>query len=1816
MWLLLLCLAMAGAQYTQVNTASYWLETGGFSCAGNAPAMNAASRCMGIRDDGAGSQELVAAYGYIIYRYPLLSLSTTPLCGTCQIYMSAPWSPGTETLDLSVSGSGFVFLLRGTNSPGIYVTPRYGYNFNSLGAPGGFSYTRVVACRTCETPTVAIALDPTAGRICLMRSVGVDITVIDTFALSSPGGATAPWDQESIYITNEGAYFGAVATNGCLAIFDITTMVMLNIFSCGIPATSKILVSNDLRLYVLRRWNGGGSILSRIVATESYSTGVSFYGTLFQGGSSQTASADAVITNGNGFILWTSPSQFLVSALWFTNPSGFQQTNLATTQPQPCLIPHPRINAFFLTSNASVAQIQAIAGPALTTTAPTSAPTATPTPAPTANPTPVPTAIPTARPTVQPTPQPTTPPPTPNPTLFPTNSPTPAPTRPPTPVPTAVPTRAPTAAPTPIPTAVPTAAPTAVPTSVPTPVPTVVPTPVPTPVPGNPTAVPTLSPTPVPTTSPTPAPTANPTAAPTAAPTPVPTAVPTRAPTAVPTAAPTPLPGLEYPVACANSVRYGVAARLAPITCPWAQPCTGVENVTCARTTQYMALSADGKQCGGFTRACRQSEYNTLCPSSPSGSLLTPPVCEYQCNLDDTSSCNFRNLSCPIAASPIGLSRTCIDACGNGTAYCSPDGSFVSTAQCTCADGVPQPTGKPCPQHGSVLRNCTEDEMLTYCGVDAVGGCEWQRYYVAADVKTSIEGYLDYTREGADISPALIRSLFVGGNTDDAFIPSARGTNVLDLPRCACLGGWKRPLPKLTRVTNFALVNQAIYTGFNRLRWGTCVGGQTSVINMYSSINDQFPATRAGTCNGVGIIRSGSINNYDGSSVCNESAWRTARVVLYVGGGQSLGGALPDPSFWWGASHVLQDVYTRNATVVGYPESMQFLSTFLSVNDPLSVNGQRYTLLRTNPYDCEYDYLRRSPCNSNVYWSTFNLTANGGNVFPWYQRCLDPRSSPTITWVTGQTVRHPVLQCLDNVGAFLCPNSTMGCVLVNIERTPQRVATPGFCTPTNGGGALRLSPCACPPFLTGYSCTTRNCPATAECALGFVGTNCTDGSDCQLPRSYDARAGCIRGTFNWTSGSCVCDTGWQVANATGINRTCSVSTCVNETFRQTCELYGGTCAGSVCSGCPFGRAGPDCSWCRATSNGYWGGLNCDVPTMYVPCVNGAVAVLPNGDMFCNCTEGWGGESCDVSMCPVVNGLVCAGAGTCARPTVGSPFSCLQWARAGTCTGYGCVPNPLTTSGGLPVMNLSFGGCACQLDATRFCMEPGDSQLCNGRLDSNGCPVCRTRARADTFPATQEMFCDCAAAVGSTYTGQFCETDPCVNPVDGPFGTQCSGVGTCLPGGVCRCFNSTSGTDLLPGLGQYCEIRVPTCTRTQSGQSTICNSGNGSNPCVLLGNGTYVCDCTDGRTPESKCTLVATRAPTASPTRSPTPSPTAVPTPAPTTAAPTALPGLPTASPTVAPSPSPTVAPTAQPSAVPTAAPTTGNYSLIDNELCENGCFRGECRSNAADVNSPFCVCPFPNVWAFDNITSGCERNACPTNSTPSSSGTTCVCDDPTRIFENNTCRAPRACPTASGIECGPPFPLAAGQGKTCNDGTCVCSGYYVQNTTCLFRCSPTFTTGLNGTTCVCAPGFTSASGCTLSSCPPPGIFFEGVCVTPSPTAGTRVFVLLLSVCSTHTGTHCGAQRSPHAHPIRHPHGGPHCCAHSRAHGSGIGQRGDRHNGDCHHIRCRCGGCRRGGCRDLLLREECTVRNTHTGGNVDTNDNAKVCGLVMNTTLVC
>lgn len=1366
---------------------------------------------------------------------------------------------------------------------------------------------------------------------------------------------------------------------------------------------------------------------------------------------------------------------------------------------------HPRSMIFYVSSSAhpflwvDIGTTQTVPTP---TASPTLAPTSAPTnPPPSATPTTSPTPVPSAQPTGAPSAAPT---------RFPTAAPTPAPS---TATPTASPTSTPTAAPSAVPTATPTARPTAVPSASPTASPSAPPTPGPTALPGVPTASPTAAPSPVPSTSPTAAPSAVPTAAPSAVPTATPTLAPSAAPTRQPTPAPSPAPGPVWPVSCANTRVYGTATTFNASTCTWGQTCVFPDTSACPPGLHDMALSADGRRCGGFVRACRDSEYRARCPSSP---IVSAPNCSMLCDLEDPQHCEaFGNAVCPPAApaTVAAPSALCVAMCGPAVLTCGTTGTYTNISDCICAAGAIATPNAMCDNVVTVARTCTAAESQQYCGIDQTLRCRFERLFANQFVAPLIEAWFDET-VASPPSYSDIRALFVDGNVNGALIPSARGTTTVDVPSCLCLNAsaYQRCLPQWNATHDNTLMDTSIYTGASRIFYATCAGGSRDTGHIVEGLDDAVPNTLAGPCNGVGTVY--YLPVFVNSFACGETAWLNARSILYRGGTQYTSDpssdnghgtfpfAAPPPSFFWGMDHVLVDLYAPNVTAYGNAAAKTFLCDYLQASGcsgpylPMTDLGERYFIQRTNPYDCEFNYLATMApyCGrQDRYWTAAELTAAGGSsAAPHYERCLDPRSHATIRWVT-RTIRHPVLQCLDLFGAQPCPgmdasvnSSALGCVAVAsvAAHTVQRAHGPTFCTPTQGGTrAVRNSLCTCPPFLSGLGCTTRRCAANATCARGFLGTNCTvDGAPCIMPTGWTGRTPCDNhGTFNWTAGACDCDPGWLLDTASNSSTfgSCTVHACNHSSFSAWCETMGGACLSEgVCTACPHGRSGVDCSQCRVSVNGGWGGVNCLTP-IKTDCVHGAPVVLDNRDFSCTCDEGWGGELCNIPMCSVTNGQVCNGHGRCTRVAAGSvAHRCQQpWTAAADTLGRGtaltCNLNGTTDQ----TSNWAYAGCGCEM-STLGCVAPGDAvtRLCSGRLDANGYPVCAVRLRSGAAMPVEETYCVCPPR----YSGQFCEVDSLVSPTNGYL---CNGRGnpdsynaTCTCNTVSTYNQGTDRTTL--GVGTMCEINVTAaCGVLVPGSSVnymLCASTIGTNPCLFV-NGTYRCtSCANGNLPSNNC---------APQTTAPTPAPTS---------------GGGGATPTAAPTP----------------APTFGNFTLLPLGSC--GYCSGACYSNIANASAPFCICPYPAALAYDVGTGDCTRNVCPNTTTLRvvDNAAHCVCTDPAALQTtvDGVCQS-NVCPVVGGRECGALFPLdttADPTQRACVAGVCQCSKYYVLNATsgaCAFRCSAANTVGINVTnnnTCQCATGFDPATGCRMPLCQMPCTLDAGtascLCPTNAPSA--------------------------------------------------------------------------------------------------------------------
>ncbi len=1441
------------------------------------------------------------------------------------------------------------------------------------------------------------------------------------------------------------------------------------------------------------------------------------------------------------------------------------------------------------------------------TASPTPVPTSLPTPLPTAipstPPTPMPTRTPTPRPSALPTTQPSARPtefPTHHPTAAPSAGPTPSPTRAPSAAPSARPTSQPTSQPSAHPSAHPTVQPSAHPTLQPSAQPTALPTMAPTVVDGQPTPNPTTTPTHTPSVHPTAIPSSVPTVVPTPHPTAVPSASPsaqpTSQPTAQPTAQPTSAPRAVQPVYCTNSsLGAGVVFPNETFVCEDTSvaACRVNASVTCRLgSIDWPDTSVPAWRCGAFVRKCTETEESNECPPPPCNCVCTMRVYMASPSLFELHSISCVNQSVAVNTTS-APSATCTSLCGPGTAQCS--GPVPPFSNCVCQSDtmtdVNNLTPFRCPGNGKIYVPCTTHERLLYCGTENTYECRRRLFMAHPTTAAAVSAYFDPSSLSVPTAVSLVgywdwSSPLRLGNSTPPLIEAAMGHSPLYIPECLCMtqgvvpGGtvslpanygnddsrFQTTLPRADdpyiTATNPArfppmanivreYVDVGAYDGPNRFVFAHCAASYIPAMKWRDPVTGSPSMTQNGFCNGVGIIlwtSTGANNNqctplrqfFSQGPPTPLSVIRTGptRIVTH-----SYFAEMQD--FWWVQhSHVLLDVYSGQATRLGYAASASFLADWIAqpANGAGTVSGARYLLIRASDWDCERDYLQRV-CGSSQYQT-------GSSNPPLYQRCVDPRLFQNIAWASNGLsltfVRHPVLQCIEmHNTSVLCTedegNGIIGCIKTVPGRLRTRSTSSSNCLDKPDG-------CHCPPSLGGVGCTIRTCENDEpRCRVAFVGTSCSqNGTTCILPVGHTGRAGCVNGIFLWWSDVCSCDMGWDINETTGA---CTVPQCTDGALRQRCNAAGGTCVtGNVCGNCPFGRWGDDCTGVRNESTGYWGGMNGTEPRSSIQCINGRSGVDALGDIRCVCDDGWGGEDCSISLCPIVNGRVCAGNSICSRPTQSAPFSCQRMASDGTCVRQGCISSLTTDGTGFPRLNASVGGCACHLSAQDYCLQPGATQMCSGLVDGNGCSVCRTRSRPNTTAGVQDMFCDCSAATNAGRFGTYCEKSTCVAPNSG---TECSGRGVCVNATQsCRCYPVVYSFPLTQlGVGPFCADAATSClVQVTSSMHTICNSEIGSNPCVF--NGTeYACQCNNGMSSSSRCTAPPTQSPTPAPTRIPTSSPTARPTSQPTphpTPVPTVLEGNPTAQPTSIPSPDPTVSPSATPSSIPTGmpsaapssvpspgptiqpgdptphptraptahptqgptnVPTLGPGSVLDSSQCPGYCAVGICTYNPSNVSVPMCVCPYPSVYTLNPLTRDCTISACVNNTEPAPNRSACVCTHPSFVqISPTSCRPPHPCASSEGLVCGPLHPLdTIAAGERCKDGQCSCTGLYANatslpNTTCVTTCSVNHTIAFSGGACVCDPAWSADDYCLVPTCNESALSANSSCVTRRPTA--------------------------------------------------------------------------------------------------------------------
>lgn len=243
--------------------------------------------------------------------------------------------------------------------------------------------------------------------------------------------------------------------------------------------------------------------------------------------------------------------------------------------------------------------------------------------------------------------------------------------------------------------------------------------------------------------------------------------------------------------------------------------------------------------------------------------------------------------------------------------------------------------------------------------------------------------------------------------------------------------------------------------------------------------------------------------------------------------------------------------------------------------------------------------------------------------------------------------------------------------------------------------------------------------------------------------------------------------------------------------------------------------GPACK-CAATRQGNQCQLQCPGSAKGLACSgNGACSAATDGkSATCACKVGFKGAACDKS-CPVADGKVCSGYGSCALDKFGAATCTCEKGRHGASCELTC-PRSATglvcSNAGACVVLAGKAACACENGNLGALCEHKCPGLVGGRTCS-GHGSCMLNASAKSKNKAQ---CTCKDAFGGKDCLLECKTDAA--------GRACSGKGKCGAKGKCVC---------QPGFqGDICEHECPMfqlkvcggrgkCQPTQGGGKATC-----------------------------------------------------------------------------------------------------------------------------------------------------------------------------------------------------------------------------------------------------------------------------------------------------------------------------------------------------------------------------------------------------------
>lgn len=1208
-------------------------------------------------------------------------------------------------------------------------------------------------------------------------------------------------------------------------------------------------------------------------------------------------------------------------------------------------------------------------------------------------------------------------------------------------------------------------------------------------------------------------------------------ATPTPAPTATPTSFPTPAAVTVPAVPCSNPTVYGIGSLLSNVTCSTGGVCSAPTLLGCVNGTINDPVG--GRACSMYLRRCTVTELAAQCGTAES--YLGNQSCWYRCSMETDaagrSACVFHNKSCAVAGTPScfvsrdsceGISRTappaCEALCGANVQYCDWQNTTLTRAQaCICPPhtlGVGNATrGAPddfCRVQGEITVPCSYDDAYQYCGIEFSRGCQRRLLWVSQELATAWNAWEDGTRNVTEVYPSIFSQCFTV--TTVSFYHQHRlrslaqcwGLTPIWFVECECTD----PLTPTQWVRHTVLPNPAErrgrmplqrYRTRYRFRYFTCGASPFTLSFLWRDANDWCPTTTGGPCNRHGTCTPTTQGNGDCGTASREAAF--SQYLTWLDNPADTSFMVID-TLLIGASHYLLDFmdttqptwvdvgqsligcffgscsYNENyqhldlpaqkiALLANYRDVVSFAETYRD-SQPFAASAQRarYAAAPATPFACEavvrntsfwcdpFNQVALTSCALAMSNFAFHppLLSNGVN-YPNLQnplfRCwgyfqnwrrrdigtnfsLYPNIPHEMANLTSTELNNPSQTCGAN--SFTCfpiSHASDRAAVSATRSQPYRLQTANRCMEKRYG-ANRTSMCACDTGWMGAACQYR-------VSTGAIVT--------EYP--LNRADGCGNGTFNATRQTCVCNTG-----------------IVSLTYAPC----------NTARACPSSRWGANCSNSWRTLQGTFSGYDASIGVPHWACQHGTL-VQTGYDLACVCDEGWTGEFCQLSACPVdpLTGAPCFGRATCRRTATGHTcLSSSDGTEAATIGFPATCPSIESCKLNGTITNAS--GCACQFaDRTAGCVDPAGpaGRLCStitaDRPEITGVnPNCAYCLRRNATNGVEVMGCACPVG----YRGPYCQWRPCGETAGA---TACSGRGalgcniatnTCLfcPGASFQ--SGGSGAEpFATYAGQFCETDVSTtCGVAANDNANLfgyvqCNGPNYGN-CTRGANGTYGCVCRGDYTTATMCRQV----------------------------------GAPTPTPTATPSRAPTAAPTATPTATPTAVPTYANFTLLNVTFCTTRCLGGFCRFLPGQ--NATCVCPEPRVRSYNNVTGDCDLNQCPNMSYPNANGTLCICANPTQISDyapNGPCRTQITCTLVDGHVCGQRSVVEVSSvdiglstfSKTCTDGVCSCSGPYRLNATsglCEERCNPTRTTAYTDR-CVCVTGWNSTTDCYAVECP-------------------------------------------------------------------------------------------------------------------------------------